>query len=61
VETIANVESLRAMGCDVAQGYFYARPMPPEQFDQWRVSFERSRQELHRGAAGGVVAADDHV
>jgi hypothetical protein len=35
--------------------------MAAEQFDQWRISFERSRQELHRGAAGGVVAADDHV
>ena len=26
---------LRKYGCDMAQGYFYARPMPLEDFSQW--------------------------
>ena len=29
VETVAQVERLREMGCDQGQGYLFARPMPP--------------------------------
>lgn len=32
VETIEQVEELRRMGCDQVQGYYYARPMPAEDF-----------------------------
>jgi len=35
VETAAHVEALRKMGCDVMQGYHYARPMPEEEFLTW--------------------------
>nr|WP_277879915.1 EAL domain-containing protein [Streptomyces gobiensis] len=31
VETAPQAEHLRALGCDSAQGWFYARPGPPEQ------------------------------
>ncbi|MCZ7415759.1 MULTISPECIES: putative bifunctional diguanylate cyclase/phosphodiesterase [unclassified Streptomyces] len=31
VETAAQAEQLRDLGCDSAQGWFYARPGPPEQ------------------------------
>jgi len=31
VEEIAQVDRLRALGCDVAQGFFYARPMSPSE------------------------------
>ena len=30
-ETIAQIERLKAMGCDSVQGFFYARPAPAEQ------------------------------
>jgi EAL domain-containing protein (putative c-di-GMP-specific phosphodiesterase class I) len=30
VETLTQVETLTALGCRYAQGYHYARPMPPE-------------------------------
>jgi EAL domain-containing protein (putative c-di-GMP-specific phosphodiesterase class I) len=26
---------LAGMGCDVAQGYFVSRPLPPEEFQEW--------------------------
>jgi diguanylate cyclase (GGDEF)-like protein/PAS domain S-box-containing protein len=29
VETAAQIECLRAAGCDLFQGYFYSRPLPP--------------------------------
>ena len=32
VETIEQADLLRGMGCDYAQGYLYARPMPVEQY-----------------------------
>ncbi|MHB8509109.1 MAG: EAL domain-containing protein [Candidatus Dormibacteria bacterium] len=33
VETQEQVERLRALGCDVAQGYYYARPQPAPEID----------------------------
>lgn len=39
VETLAHWEQLAAFGCDVAQGYFIARPMPAGEFPQWREHF----------------------
>jgi EAL domain-containing protein (putative c-di-GMP-specific phosphodiesterase class I)/AmiR/NasT family two-component response regulator len=34
-ETQADWDLLRAVGCDFAQGYFIARPMPAEHFPDW--------------------------
>ena len=34
-ETEGEVEQLRALGCDLAQGYYFARPMPADQMTQW--------------------------
>ncbi|MCU1355408.1 MAG: putative Diguanylate cyclase/phosphodiesterase [Acidimicrobiales bacterium] len=38
VETAANVQALRSMGCATAQGYYYARPMAPAAFEAWIAS-----------------------
>lgn len=35
VETQRQVEFLQKIGCDLAQGYFYAKPMPIEEFDDF--------------------------
>jgi diguanylate cyclase (GGDEF)-like protein/PAS domain S-box-containing protein len=35
VETRAVMERLSQLGCDVAQGYYLGRPMPPEEFALW--------------------------
>ena len=34
VETADQLESLRALGCDGAQGYFFARPMCATDFEE---------------------------
>ena len=35
VETQAQVDFLRGIGCDVAQGYFYSKPLPSVDFEKW--------------------------
>ncbi len=35
VETIEQGRRLINLGCDLAQGYGVARPMPPEQISDW--------------------------
>ena len=32
VETESQLRTLRKMGCDVIQGYFFSKPVPPEEF-----------------------------
>jgi EAL domain-containing protein (putative c-di-GMP-specific phosphodiesterase class I) len=41
IETEAAAARLREFGCDVGQGYLYAKPMPLEAFEAWLVGRER--------------------
>ena len=52
VETQAHWDQLASLGCDYAQGYFIARPMPPEEFQAWRLAYESGRQ-AERARQGG--------
>lgn len=47
VETQEQLDELRAEGCDVAQGYFFARPMPAEAMTEYLRS-----QQLAAASAG---------
>jgi diguanylate cyclase (GGDEF)-like protein/PAS domain S-box-containing protein len=38
VETAEALSTLRGFGCDIAQGYYLARPAPVETFDAWRLA-----------------------
>jgi diguanylate cyclase (GGDEF)-like protein/PAS domain S-box-containing protein len=40
VETAEALATLRGFGCEVAQGYFIARPAPVDVFDAWRLARE---------------------
>lgn len=46
IEDRADWDFLRKLGCDVAQGYFIARPMPGAQVPVWRAGWEKRRLEL---------------
>jgi EAL domain-containing protein (putative c-di-GMP-specific phosphodiesterase class I) len=35
IEDAATADSLTALGCDVAQGYRFCRPCPPDQLERW--------------------------
>jgi len=41
IEGIASAERLRHMGCDVGQGYLYAKPMPSHALEAWLVGRTR--------------------
>jgi diguanylate cyclase (GGDEF)-like protein len=67
VETSAQLDALRALGCDQAQGYYYARPQAPERIDDLlmkaRLDGDRARiQGAHAATewgAGTIVIVDD--
>jgi diguanylate cyclase len=35
IEDRATAELLASMGCDIAQGYYFSRPLSPENFTDW--------------------------
>jgi sensor c-di-GMP phosphodiesterase-like protein len=35
VESQKQAQDLLALGCNEGQGYFYSRPLPPEEFHHW--------------------------
>ncbi|WP_254920791.1 putative bifunctional diguanylate cyclase/phosphodiesterase [Blastococcus mobilis] len=57
VETVATSATLARLGCDVAQGYAIAHPMPVEEFLRWLVAADSALVDetlvprLSRGAA----------
>jgi EAL domain-containing protein (putative c-di-GMP-specific phosphodiesterase class I)/FixJ family two-component response regulator len=46
VEDREDWDLLRTIGCDVAQGYFVARPMPAEKLTEWIADWETRRPSL---------------
>lgn len=53
IETADVAERLTAIGCDIGQGYFISRPLPPEELTEWlrkRALGETERQQTKRSA-----------
>ena len=46
VEDRADWDFLRQQGCDLAQGYFIARPMPADKLPAWLADWEARHSEL---------------
>lgn len=46
VEDLADWNWLRGHGCDLAQGYFIAKPMPAEELPGWLAAWDERRQDL---------------
>jgi two-component system CheB/CheR fusion protein len=52
IETPEQLERLRELGCDVAQGYLFGKPMPAERLDAWQAE----RAAVLREEASRLVA-----
>ncbi len=47
VETEGQLEILRAGNCDLVQGYYFSRPLPPDEFEaliQREIETERNQK-----------------
>ncbi len=53
VETREQLDSLRALGCDEVQGYFYGRPMPADDLPGWCQRFDGALPSETRRGPGG--------
>jgi diguanylate cyclase (GGDEF)-like protein/PAS domain S-box-containing protein len=47
VETAAQLEELRRLGCDVAQGFYFARPVSAHSFDVLLQANTKTQPDLH--------------
>lgn len=56
VETIEQANFLKDHGCPSAQGFYYGKPAPPEQFsDYWGVAERMEAKMLSEGGAQGGI------
>jgi EAL domain len=63
VESAEHVAALQRLGCDIAQGYHYARPMPPAELIRWMQRYESvsPRPPLVANTHYGVPPSADPV
>jgi EAL domain-containing protein (putative c-di-GMP-specific phosphodiesterase class I) len=59
IETENQAQILTDLGCDIAQGYYYARPMPPEDITTWLTS--QTATLADPGAAAPVESQSGHA
>ena len=46
VETEEQYLVLKAMGCDIVQGYYFSKPVPAESFDRFLIERTQEKQEI---------------
>ena len=56
VETAEQLLTLKAMGCDIVQGYYFARPLPPAEFEHFAA--EKKEREVQRKKSGKLQRQD---
>lgn len=56
IETLAQWEELRALGCDRGQGYWFARPLPADEMERLLSSAAGARAVLPAGAPAVLPA-----
>jgi EAL domain-containing protein (putative c-di-GMP-specific phosphodiesterase class I) len=55
VEDEASVDLLRDMGCDIGQGYHFAKPLHPDKFDAWYRHHLSTMPAPYQGGPGATV------
>ena len=57
VETQEQLDALRAMGCDIVQGYYFSKPLPAGEYERFVADRARRDSALDRDAADPVQRA----
>ena len=57
VETAEQMFTLKSMGCDIVQGYYFSKPLPPEEFEEYVKGLDagedpEGREAVRRFSAG---------
>jgi diguanylate cyclase (GGDEF)-like protein len=56
VETAEQMFTLKAMGCDIVQGYYFSRPVPPAEFEEFLKNKKQGSagagRKARKGSAG---------
>ena len=61
VETKEQVDILKDMGCDIIQGYYFSKPVPPEEFAAFVEEKKRMLAEEARRDENRDTAASEHA
>ncbi|MBR1684521.1 MAG: EAL domain-containing protein, partial [Clostridia bacterium] len=57
VETEEQLHALKAMGCDIVQGYYFSRPVPADEYEH----FLEERKAQGESGQAGIVVEDEHL
>ena len=49
VETREQLDFLRSKSCDIAQGYFFSRPIPKQEFLTWLEAYQANAKSSYSG------------
>ena len=49
VETLDQLHSLKALGCDIVQGYYFSKPVPSEEFDAFIIDAKKQAEAAKDG------------
>lgn len=55
VETEEQLLALRGLGCDIVQGYYFSRPVPPEEFEKFILDTKQAQGEKPEAAAPAMA------
>lgn len=55
VETIEQVDFLKCIGCEYAQGFYYAKPMPIEEYEAFLEKENKRASEISTDENAGIV------
>ncbi len=56
VETEEQLRALKALGCDIVQGYYFSRPVPPAEFEAFIAEAKKAEEEIARKAEEEAAA-----
>ena len=59
VETAEQMFTLKSMGCDIVQGYYFSRPLPPAEFEDYVRNLDYAEKEAENLAAASRKGPQD--